>query len=131
MRVPARYLLGGAGLYVGVTAAVYLRVRNRQCSDPCEDTQKQDGQAFNTLADTYDQQIGWDEKLMGILLLRRWLVRQAKVVMLTWPDDGHLAQFDCGPSVCGCSTTHQTPQGHPLKGKIIRHCLPVWYPCAG
>lgn len=80
MRVPTRYLLGGAGLYVGVATAAYWRVKSNQCPQcPSVPTQQQDGQAFTELADTYDQQIGWDEKLMGITLLRRWLMRQAKV----------------------------------------------------
>ena len=79
MRIPARYLLGGAGLYVGVAAVVYVRVKSRKCPDACTRQHKQDGQAFNSLADTYDKQVGCDEKLMGITLLRRWLIRQAQV----------------------------------------------------
>ncbi|KAL3133523.1 hypothetical protein ABBQ38_007376 [Trebouxia sp. C0009 RCD-2024] len=78
MRIPARYLLGGAGLYVGVAAATYLRLKSHKCTDACTDQPQRDGQAFNCLADTYDKQVGWDERLMGISLLRRWLIRQAQ-----------------------------------------------------
>jgi len=84
MGVPTRYLLGGAGLYAGVATAAYIRVKTNQCPQVCEHAQKPDGQAFNALADTYDQQIGWDEKLMGITLLRWMLMRQAKVIELTY-----------------------------------------------
>ena len=84
MRIPARYLLGGAGLYAGVATAAYIRVKTNQCPGVCEHAQKPAGQAFNALADTYDQQIGWDEKLMGITLLRWMLLRQAKVIKLTY-----------------------------------------------
>lgn len=82
MRIRTPYLLGGAGLYVGVASAAYIRVKSHQCSGPCQHEQHQDGQAFNAQADTYDQQIGWDERLMGITLLRWVLMRQAKVVQL-------------------------------------------------
>lgn len=79
MRIPARYLLGGAGLYVGVAAVAYLRVKSHKCPGTCVNQPQPDGQAFNCLADTYDNQVGWDETLMGISLLRRWLMQQAQV----------------------------------------------------
>ncbi len=82
MGIPTRYLLGGAGLYAGVAIAAYIRVKSHQCPKVCEHAKTQDGQAFNALADTYDQQIDWDEKLMGITLLRWMLLRQAKVIKL-------------------------------------------------
>lgn len=75
MGIPTRYLLGGAGLYAGVATAAYIRVKTNQCPTVCEHAQKADGQPFNALADTYDQQVGWDEKLMGITLLRWMLLR--------------------------------------------------------
>ena len=77
--IPARYLLGGAGLYAGVAAAVYLRLKSRKCPSVCTAPPQRDGQIFNCLADTYDNQVGWDETLMGISLLRRWLMQQAQV----------------------------------------------------
>lgn len=76
MRISVRYLLGGAGLYVGVAAATYVRLKQQKCPDT--GVQQRD-QRFNSLADTYDKQVGWDETLMGITLLRRWLIRQAQV----------------------------------------------------
>lgn len=75
MGIPTRYLLGGAGLYAGVATAAYIRVKSNQCPEVCEHAKRPDGQAFNALADTYDEQIGWDEKLMGITLLRWMLLR--------------------------------------------------------
>ncbi|KAL0055169.1 hypothetical protein WJX82_008122 [Trebouxia sp. C0006] len=78
MGIPTRYLLGGAGLYAGVAIAAYTRVKSSQSPEACKRCKTTDGQAFNALADTYDQQIGSDEKLMGITLLRWMLLRQAK-----------------------------------------------------
>ena len=80
MGIPTRYLLGGAGLYAGVAIAAYTRVKSSQSPEACKRCKTTDGQAFNALADTYDQQIGSDEKLMGITLLRWMLLRQAKVI---------------------------------------------------
>ena len=85
MRIPARYLVGGAGLYVGVAAAAYLRVKSNKCPSACTTSPQRDGQAFNCLADTYDKQVGWDETLMGISLLRRWLMQQAQVSSFASP----------------------------------------------
>ena len=34
---------------------------------------------FDAIAETYDSSIDLDETLMGVKLLRRWLVRQAQV----------------------------------------------------
>ena len=79
MRITAPYLLGGVGLYAGVAAAVYSRLKSNKCPESCKGHQPQGQPAFDSLADTYDQQIGWDERLMGVLLLRRWLIRQAQV----------------------------------------------------
>lgn len=76
MRILTRNVLGAAGLYVGVATAAYIRLKSPQCPDSRQ--QGQNGQAFDTLADTYDQ-IYRDEMLMGITLLRRWLIKQAKV----------------------------------------------------
>ena len=79
MRIPAPYLLGGVGLYAGVAAALYSRLKRNKCPEGCKSQQAQGQPAFDSLADTYDQQIGWDETLMGLTVLRRWLIRQAQV----------------------------------------------------
>jgi methyltransferase OMS1 len=34
---------------------------------------------WETVAKKYDQEIGWDEVVMGVVLLRRWLIGKAKV----------------------------------------------------
>ena len=109
MGIPTRYLLGGAGLYAGVAIAAYTRVKSNQSPEACKRCKTTDGQAFNALADTYDQQIGSDEKLMGITLLRWMLLRQAKVIKLTY-----------GPSK---QDAHQ--QDSSLLS--LRHLMPAWY----
>ena len=79
MRINKTYVLAGAGLYIGVATAAYIRVKGSQASPHSLACKHKSGAAFDALADTYDKQIGWDEKLMGISLLRWWLIRQAKV----------------------------------------------------
>lgn len=37
------------------------------------------GRTWDEIADSYDGELGLDETLMGIKLLRRWLVRKAEV----------------------------------------------------
>ncbi len=108
---PTRYLLGGAGLYVGVATAAYIRVKSNQCPEVCEHAKTTDGQAFNALADTYDQQVGWDEKLMGITLLRWMLLRQAKVIKLMYgPSKMLISKMS---ACCHCDTwrLQGTPKG--------------------
>lgn len=79
MRINKSYVLAGAGLYAGVAAAAYIRVKGSQASPHSLACKHEPGAAFDALADSYDQQIGWDEKLMGISLMRWWLIRQSKV----------------------------------------------------
>ena len=113
MGIPTRYLLGGAGLYAGVATAAYIRVKSNQCPEVCEHAKRPDGQAFNALADTYDEQIGWDEKLMGITILRWMLLRQAKVIKLTYgPSKQDAHQQDSSL----LSLRHLMPAVGTLKG---------------
>lgn len=79
MRVSKTTVLAGAGLYVGVATAAYLRFKGDTTHPHSQACQHQSGAAFDEMADTYDNQIGWDEKLMGVTLIRWWLIRQAKV----------------------------------------------------
>lgn len=74
-------LLGLVGTYVGVCGAAYIYVRRR---DPPESKDAERGAAtagetFDQLADSYDSRLGWDEAVMGLKLLRWWVIRQAKV----------------------------------------------------
>lgn len=85
MRISKTSLLAGAGLYVGVTTAAYIRFKGDKTLPHNQASNQQTGAAFDDLADTYDKQIGWDEKLMGITLIRWWLIRQAKVSQQTQP----------------------------------------------
>ena len=90
-----RVALAGLGLYGTVAATTYGYFTSRQAKPdlpedgsqqgsrggpgcPCESTFG--GNTFDRVAATYDRQIGWDETLMGIGLLRWWAIRQAKVV---------------------------------------------------
>ena len=84
----SRTALGGLGLYLGVAGTTYwyfkgrqsdLEDKSRQGRDVLSRPGSSEGVAYDDLADSYDQQIGWDETLMGINLLRWWVVRKAKV----------------------------------------------------
>ncbi|KAI8337546.1 hypothetical protein BC941DRAFT_425577 [Chlamydoabsidia padenii] len=101
----APILLGGAFLYVTATYVSMIVFKSKQDTTASDHTtpnqqspsndaiKKADGtivqpqvtpKNFDTrtiwgqVADRYDDEIGWDEKVMGIGLLRRWLVGQAK-----------------------------------------------------
>ncbi|KAK9839165.1 hypothetical protein WJX74_010809 [Apatococcus lobatus] len=73
-------LLGFVGTYVGVVGAAYIYVRRR---DPPQSKEAEGGgtgsaETFDQLADSYDSRLGWDEAVMGLKLLRWWVIRQAK-----------------------------------------------------
>ena len=74
-------LLGLVGTYVGVVGAAYIYVRRRDPPQPAsaEDGVTATGETFDQLADSYDSRLGWDEAVMGLKLLRWWVIRQAKV----------------------------------------------------
>ena len=80
MRVNRTTLLAGAGLYVGVATAAFVRFKSDKPVSLSQACIHVPGATFDDLADTYDKQIGWDEKLMGVSLIRWWLIRQAKVL---------------------------------------------------
>lgn len=91
----APLLIGGGLLYVTATyvsMAVFksksdTEKRMREPSsanekDKTVDTEKEDvdtGSVWSNLAKDYDKEIGMDETVMGIGLMRRWLIGQAKV----------------------------------------------------
>ncbi len=84
MAIPRRYLLGGLGLYVGVSASTFAYLKSHNVLSPpipCE-CSSADGGTFDRIADRYDKWINLDETLMGLKLLRWWLIRQAEVKVL-------------------------------------------------
>ncbi|ORX99122.1 S-adenosyl-L-methionine-dependent methyltransferase [Basidiobolus meristosporus CBS 931.73] len=77
-------VVGGLAVYLGVT---YLSFSYFKLSKPEEEkdgipTQKDTCTSFNStydhIAENYDKKIGMDETLMGLGLLRRWLIKNAK-----------------------------------------------------
>ena len=97
MRISKTTLLAGAGLYVGVATAAFARFKGDKIIPHSQACKHLPGATFDDLADTYDKQIGWDEKLMGVSLIRRWLIRQAKVLQ-----QNTLRRMQ---TVCSCITT--------------------------
>ena len=75
MRIRSGWILAGAATYVtGSTATfIYLRSRKDAREHACTS-----GAVWDSLADTYDSQVGLDETLMGLRLLRRFVIRQAQ-----------------------------------------------------
>jgi hypothetical protein len=64
---------GATLIYVGAAATAYSFVK------PTSDAPPGESVSFDTLADSYDSLVNREETFMGVKLLRRWLVRQAKV----------------------------------------------------
>ncbi len=80
MKFTRTQVLGLFGTYVGVVGAAYIYVRRRE--PPKQDTDGKTtaaSETFDQLADSYDSRLGWDEAVMGLKLLRWWVIRQAKV----------------------------------------------------
>lgn len=63
---------GATLIYVGAAATAYSFVK------PTSDAPPGESVSFDTLADSYDSLVNREETFMGVKLLRRWLVRQAK-----------------------------------------------------
>ncbi|KAK9766280.1 hypothetical protein K7432_004741 [Basidiobolus ranarum] len=77
-------VVGGLAVYLGIT---YLSFSYFKLSKPEEEKklplkEKDSTSSFNStydhIADTYDKKIGFDETLMGLGLLRRWLIKNVK-----------------------------------------------------
>ena len=74
MRVRSGWLLAGAAAYVAGTTAAVLHWRPAQPEHACASHA-----VWDEIADTYDGKVGLDETLMGLKLLRRFVIRQAQV----------------------------------------------------
>ncbi|RMX69188.1 hypothetical protein DD238_005947 [Peronospora effusa] len=80
-------LLGGASLYAGVTFATYVTLydpRKDSIDNPIATsmTDAKRVSIFDTNASKYDKEVNWDERLMGISLMRRFLLQKAKGYVL-------------------------------------------------
>lgn len=87
----APLLMGGAILYVSATYVSMLVFKSKNDTNDIvagngpsgpEITPKlfDTSSVWENVAKKYDQEIGWDEIVMGVGLLRRWLIGKAKVV---------------------------------------------------
>ncbi|KAL1922944.1 uncharacterized protein VTP21DRAFT_9320 [Calcarisporiella thermophila] len=70
----------GASLYACATLATYAYVRSQQGSSErgLEKDEHEAGEVWDHIATSYDRDIGNDEFVMGIGILRWWLMRKAK-----------------------------------------------------
>ena len=76
MRITPKIAAIGGAVYIGVAAAAYAYTkRDEEPSTSFEKCCSAD--LFDRNAGSYDSQIDLDETLMGVKLLRRWLIRQA------------------------------------------------------
>lgn len=74
-----KLLAYGGIIYIGASTAAYLYVKSRQMPPClCDHAPTTTAASFNKLADVYDNKINMDETLMGIKLLRRFLIRHAQ-----------------------------------------------------
>jgi hypothetical protein len=96
VRVAPSTIAKGVGVYFAAAVGGYLYLRSAKApapspcgcggkhgsqqgraDDPAAEASEQE--TFDRLADYYDSCINLDETVMGIKLMRRWLVRQAEV----------------------------------------------------
>lgn len=82
MKLTPKLLIAGSATYVLTASGAYLYLRSKAPPQRCDNGKDKRGNIFDSLADHYDQQINLDETLMGIKLMRLWLMRQASGVVL-------------------------------------------------
>lgn len=78
-------VLAGATVYLSTTAITYLTFYEppQEAKDAVHDMSNAKRlQVFNTNADKYDKDVDFDEKLVGISLMRRFLLRNATDTVL-------------------------------------------------
>lgn len=83
LKASPRLILGGLVTYSAAALGVFVYLRKNAPGGPADAAGGggggDDASVFDSIAETYDKKINWDENLMGVKLLRRWLVRQAQV----------------------------------------------------
>lgn len=95
MKLSLRAVVLGAGTYAGMTTATYYYFKKdgqnvstaSSIAPPSEITEQVRSAAVSQVATCYDNEIGWDERFMGLNLLRWWMVRKAK---------GDVLEVSCG-----------------------------------
>ena len=75
MRGKSGWIIAGAATYIAGSTATFIYLRGRKNAHEHACTA---GPIWDSLADTYDSQVGLDETLMGLTLLRRYVIRQAQ-----------------------------------------------------
>lgn len=79
MKLSPKPLLAGMAVYFGMSAGTYIYVRSTKPPQSCDCqqlTKDGDMDVYERLADEYDNKIGFDETVMGIKLLRWWLIHK-------------------------------------------------------
>lgn len=82
MKLSPKPLLAGMAVYFGMSAGTYIYVRSTKPPQSCDCqqlTKDGDMDVYERLADEYDNKIGFDETVMGIKLLRWWLIHKLEV----------------------------------------------------
>ncbi|RLN85277.1 hypothetical protein BBJ28_00002755 [Nothophytophthora sp. Chile5] len=83
-------LVGGALVYAGTAFVTYLTLYEPRKAEASADLAMTDAkrlQVFNANAAKYDGEVDWDERLTGISLMRRFLLRRAR---------GHVLEIAAG-----------------------------------
>jgi methyltransferase OMS1 len=78
-------ILLGAGVYAAGTYAAYTYIAKTKAPMPQADDGVYGGCtcAFDRIANVYDERISMEETMLGYGLLRRWMMRHAKVRLPT------------------------------------------------
>lgn len=88
---PGRLLIAGGTVYFGMATATYLYMRSKKKEDPVTGATISNAgdnrSVFDRIASEYDSRINTDELLMGMPLLRRWLLSHAS---------GDVLEVSCG-----------------------------------
>jgi hypothetical protein len=118
-------LVGGAALYFGTAVGSYIYLRSTK-APPLERPGEQDApgcstHVFDGLAADYDKKIDLDETLMGIKLLRRWLLLKAEASRLQGihaPAATRRPSAPRGMALLGRAGPGRRPQLPPLRPPI-------------
>lgn len=128
-------LLGGAALYAGVSFATYVTLYDPQKSSANAAAPRVDDarrlQVFDANATQYDREVDWDERLTGISLMRRFLLRHARGRVLEvaagtgrnlafYPPDAHVVLTDFSRGMLDQVPTAQRRQVASCELRVMR-----------